>query len=201
MILTLTGASGAGKTTIAKKLLKNLTIDAQMVPSYTIRKFRKPRPTDIPGEYKYVTRLWFWFLEKIGAFLWTVHVHGNSYGTTKRWVVRGLRDDNTIHIMILLSDAIKTLREFAEEKGLLDQVYSFYICSPPQEVLRVRLEKRGDSQGEVKKRLADCLKWDQNALSSGISYEFVKNDGEIREAVVEIKDRFLLKFEASESLF
>src|SRR3989338_2275325 len=172
MILTLTGPPGPGKTTIAKKLLKNLTIDAQMVPSYTIRKFRKPRPTDIPGEYKYVTRLWFWFLEKIGAFLWTVHVHGNSYGTTKRWVVRGLRDDNTIHIMILLSDAIKTLREFAEEKGLLDQVYSFYICSQPQE-----------------------------ALSSGISYEFVKNDGEIREAVVEIKDRFLLKFEASESLF
>ena len=63
------------------------------------------------------------------------------------------------------------------------------------------MEKRGDREGEVKKRLADCLKWDQNALSSGISYEFVKNDGEIREAVVEIKDRFLLKFEASESLF
>lgn len=73
MILTLTGASGAGKTTIAGELLKKLPVDARMVPSYTLRKFRKPRSTDLPGEYKHVSRFRFWFLSTIGAFLWTVY--------------------------------------------------------------------------------------------------------------------------------
>lgn len=201
MILTLTGASGAGKTTIAKELLEKLPIDAQVVPSYTIRKFRKPRPTDISGEYKYVSGLRFWFLKTIGAFCWTAYPHGNSYGTTKRWVTRALQDDDVIYIMILTPDAIKTLKRFAERKGLFGQVYSFYVYSPPQEVLRQRLEKRGDSAEEVAKRLADCLRWDQNVLSSGISYEFVRNDGNIEEAVVEIKNRFLVKFSSCDNYF
>ncbi len=197
MILTLTGASGAGKTTIAGELLKKLPIYTRMVPSYTTR---KPRETDLPGEYKYVSKLRFWLLNKMGAFLWTVYPHGNSYGTTKHWVAKALRDDNTVYIMILVSDAIKTLREFAEEKDLV-RVYSFYIFSPPQEVLRKRLEKRGDCAEEVKKRLSDCLKWDKDSLSSGIPYEFVRNDNEVEEAVVDIKNRFLVKFGTCNSYF
>src|SRR3989338_2002554 len=118
MILTLTGASGAGKTTIAGLLLEEFQIFTKMVPSYTTR---KSRDNDIPGEYKHVSKLWFWLLEKTGAFIWTVNVHGNSYGTTKRWLSKALRDDNAIYIMILLSGAVKTLRRFAEKKGLSGQ--------------------------------------------------------------------------------
>ncbi len=201
MIITLTGASGAGKTTIARELLEKIPINSQMVPSHTIRKLRKPRPTDLPSEYKHVTRFWFWLLKVTGAFLWTVYPHGNSYGTTKRWVAKALKDNNEVYIMILFSDAVKNLREFALEKSILGQVYSFYIYSPSQEVLRKRLEKRGDSLEEIEKRLSDCLKWDQDALNSGIPYEFVKNDTTIEEAVVEIKNRFLVKFGGCDSYF
>lgn len=93
MILTLTGASGAGKTTIARELLKKLPVDTQIVVSYTTR---KPRGVDIPGEYKHISKFRFWFLKKIGSFLWTFDLHGNSYGTTKRWVAKALKDDNTV---------------------------------------------------------------------------------------------------------
>lgn len=197
MILTLTGASGAGKTTIAKGLLKNLPIDAQMVPSYTIR---KPRNTDIPGEYKYVSKFRFWFLKTMGAFIWTVHVHGNDYGTTKRWVIRALRDDGMVYIMSLTPDTIKKLREFAEEKGLLDQVYSFYVSSPSQEVLRERLKLRGDGE-EIEKRLTDCIKWDAEARTSGISYKFVTNNGTIESVTEEVITRFLQMFGSCDIYF
>lgn len=201
MILTLTGASGAGKTTIAKELLRTLPIDARMIPSYTIRKFRKPRPTDIPGEYKYVSRFWFWLLKTAGAFLWTVYPHGNSYGTTKRWVTRALKDDNTVYIMILTPDAVKELSGFAKKNGYSDRIFSFYVLSPPQEILRERLRLRGDEMDEIEKRLTDCLKWDQGALNSNIPYEFVRNDHEIDKVVVEIKNRFLVKFNSCNSCF
>ncbi len=198
MILTLTGASGAGKTTIARELLNKLPIDSQMVPSYTTR---KPRETDIPGEYKYVGKFKFQFLNNTGLFLWTAHVHENSYGTTKSWVGKSLQDDGTVYIMILLSDAIKTLRDFAEKNGVLNSVYSFYISSPSQEVLKKRLEERGDGSEEVQKRLVNCLKWDRDALSSGIPYEFVRNDSAVQEAVAEIRSRFLARFESCDSFF
>lgn len=201
MILTLTGASGAGKTTIAKELLKILPIDARMVPSYTIRKFRKPRPTDIPGEYKYISKFWFWLLKTVGAFLWMVYPHGNSYGTTKRWVIRALKDDNTVYIMILTSNAVKKLNNFAEKNGYSDRIFSFYILSPPQEVLKERLRFRGDDKDEIQKRLTDCLKWDRDALNSGIPYEFVINDHEIGQVVAEIKNRFLVKLNNCNSCF
>lgn len=69
MILTLTGASGAGKTTIARILLKELPLDVMMVPSYTTR---KPRESDIEGECKYVSELRFGFLKK------SIHFFGQS---------------------------------------------------------------------------------------------------------------------------
>mgnify|MGYP001564620929 CR=1 FL=1 len=200
MIITLTGASGVGKTTIAGELLKNLPVNAQMVPSYTIRKFRKPRPTDLPGEYKYVTRFWFWLLNATGSFLWTVYPHGNSYGTTKRWVIRALRDDNTVYVMILF-DAIKKLNIFAEKTDFSNKIFSFYILSPPDEILKERLRSRGDKENEVEKRLKDCAKWDSEAKASGIPYEFVKNEGTIEFVTEEVITIFLRNLGRSDCYF
>ena len=200
MILTLTGASGAGKTTIAKELLNKLPIDAQMVPSYTIRKYRKPRPTDLPGEYKHISQFKFWLLKTTGAFLWTVYPHGNSYGTTKHWVAKALRDDNTIYIMILTPDAVIRLNDFAGKMSP-DRIFSFYVLSPPEEVLRERLRARGDKEDEIQKRIADCIKWNSEAKISGISYEFVTNNGTIESVTEEATTRFLKKFDSCDSLF
>ncbi len=87
-----------------------------------------------------------------------------------------MRDDSTVYIMLLVPGSIKLLRDFAEKEDLLDRAHCFYIYSPHQEVLRQRLEKRGDSMEEIEKRLKDCVRWDSEAKRSGIPYEFVKNN-------------------------
>lgn len=193
MILTLTGAFGPDQTIIVRELLKKIPVFyAQMVPSYTTR---DPRATDIPGEYKYVSKFRFWFLKTVGAFLWAVYPHNNSYGTTKRWVAKALKDDSAVYIMLLFSDAVKCLNDFAERTDYSNRVFSFYILSPPQEILRERLKLRGDSNDEIEKYIADCVALDSMAKSSGVPYEFVENNGTIESVTGEVATRLLQKFD------
>ena len=180
MILTLTGSSGAGKTTIARDLLKNFPINVGMVPSYTTR---EQRETDITGEYEYVDKPTFKWLKETQAFLWTVHPHGNNYGTTKSWAQKALGDDDTIYIMILTPEGVKKLRDFAKGNGYYNKVFSFFILSPSEKVLRERLELRGDYEEDIEKRIKDCIKWDSEALSTREFYfGFVENEKSVEVA-------------------
>ncbi len=198
MILTLTGASGTGKTSVTRELLKKFPAGIKIVPGYTTR---GPKESDIHGEYKHISQLRFSFIEVIGAFLWTVYPHGNSYGTTKYWVKKALRNDNVVYVMILTPDAVKKLKSFAERFGYSEQVFCFYILSPPQEVLRERLTLRGDKIEDVEKRLRDCVSWDSEIRSWGVDYEFVKNDSTIESVTEDVIRRFIKKLGDCESYF
>lgn len=198
MILTLTGASGAGKTTICRELLKKLPIYARVVPSYTTRNSKE---NDIQGEYKHISKLRFWFLKKIGAFCWTAYPHGNSYGTTKCWVIKALRDDDVAYIMILTPDAVVKLKDFSEEAGCSNRIYPFYVISPSQKILRERLKSRGDKEDEVEKRIKDCIKWDSEAKMSGIPYQFITNNSIVESVTEEVIKLFLQKFGGCDSCF
>lgn len=182
MIVTISGASGVGKTTIERGLLNRLA-NAAVVVSVTTRERRE---NDNPGEYIYASRRLFWLLEKLGAFLWTVDVHGNKYGTSKRSVKKALKRYDDISVMILVPDRVNNLLEYVKEHGGIEgSVISFYIISPHPEILRERLIARGDSKSEIEKRIQECKKWDLEALSSrsDSSYIFIRNDDKIENAV------------------
>lgn len=180
MILTLTGASGAGKTTIAKGVLANLE-SVKMLTSYTTR---QPRESDLPREYAYLTVEEFMKMKKADCFIWDVFVHGVHYGTTVQSLGDASKDPDTAHLMILTPDVLATLHYYA--KTLNAKICSFYILSPPAEVLRARLQKRGDEPEVIERRLADCVKWDQIALFSSVPYVYVKNDGLPETAIEEV---------------
>ncbi len=182
MILTLTGASGAGKTTIANHLLEKLP-NAKRVASHTTR---KPREKDPLGEYSYLNSNEFMKMDLSKGFLWTVQVHGDIYGTAIKSVDEALNDDGAICIMVLVSMAIDILQSYAQTTARLNKIKSCYVLSPGQEVLRERLEKRGDDKETVERRLVDCVEWDSSARKSNIPYVFVKNDGKIETVVNEI---------------
>lgn len=184
MILTLTGASGAGKTTIAKRILEKLP-NARMLTSYTTR---QPRETDLRGEYSYISEEEFRAMQDRGEFLWAVFVHGIHYGTTLRSLQEAADKPKEIFIMILFYSVLLTLWSYAKKINL--SVYSSYILSPSPAILEERLNKREADPELIKKRIEDCLTWDDEAWNSGIPYFFVKNETTVEEAVDKVITRY-----------
>ncbi|MDP2598419.1 MAG: hypothetical protein Q8P49_01160 [Candidatus Liptonbacteria bacterium] len=168
MIITLTGASGAGKTSIARKLIE-LIPELKLVLSLTTR---DPKPSDLPGEYRSNVPMGE-FESRKDEFLWvTKIVHGNRYGTLKSDVDSALASPQP-HIMILVPECVGLLRDYIKNK---DAVVHFYLLSPSEDELRRRLQGRGDDEAAVEKRIAECKKWDEAAPHSGIPYYFLWND-------------------------
>lgn len=179
MILTLTGASAAGKTTIANQLLSNFK-NTKMVVSITTR---EPRDSDLPGEYQYVDQKEFDGLKE--RFIWWVSKFGNGYGTKKESIELVKVDPDTIFIMLLVPETVEMLK--AEAKRLGIKVVSLYILSPNEEVLRERLKRRGDSDDQIEKRIYDCREWDSRARKTEGLYEgFINNSGTIEEAIYSV---------------
>lgn len=177
-IFTLTGASGSGKTTIMRELLKR-DANVKVLPSITTR---TKRDSDVEGEYKYVAEKDFQNIQQNNAFLWDVDMHGNFYGTAKADVDYALKANHK-SIMLLVPEVIPILKSYTHS------VLSFYIVSPPEDILRQRLQNRGDDPSDIEKRILDCKKWDKEAGSR--DYIFIDNSGALSIAVESIAENLI----------
>ncbi len=168
MIVTITGPSGAGKSSIAKRLLE-LDPTMQLVVSLTSR---APRPSDLPGEYRSrITMDEFNYRSRFNEFLWLVETHGSWYGTLTVSVSEALRSPSP-SLMILVPEVLKLLYDHIGSEG---GILPFYILSPSRKELHRRLEKRGDDEKAIRRRIGDCKKWDKEAGKSNIPYIFIPN--------------------------
>lgn len=171
MILTLTGPSGVGKTTLLENLLNRLP-DARLLESTTTR---APRPSD-EAAFAYVSDETFTAMESRGEFLWSVHPHGKRYGTRKAAVDEALAGGLSISILVI--SAVAALHAYAKQLGNAQEVKSLYIGIDDEAELRKRFAARGDmAPQEVESRIAECRSWEAQARASGIPFLFL--DGKL----------------------
>src|SRR6185437_7584339 len=109
MILSLTGPSGVGKTTLMHNLLHALP-NVKTLTSYTTR---APRESDEPGEYNYISQEEFDRMQAAGEFLWTAQAYVNHYGTRKADIDIALANKDTLYMPVLVLSAVKKLHEYA----------------------------------------------------------------------------------------
>lgn len=168
MIITFSGASGTGKTTIAKALIERLP-HAKPLRSVTTR---EPRATDLPGDFLHVTPSDFAAMEQQREFLWTAQVGETRYGTRREDLQNALQDDNTVWIMILVPTAVRNLRSAVAQEGRDPNavIRSFFIQNPSDDVLRERLAARGDSDASIESRMAACANFETTARASGLPF-------------------------------
>ena len=138
-LFLVTAPSGAGKSSLVSALLEaDPTVHLSI--SHTTR---SPRPGEVDGrEYHFVTVETFEAMKEDNAFLEWAYVHGNYYGTSKKWIESELAVGHDVLLEIDWQGALQVKRLFPDVVGI-------FILPPSVEALRERLNKRATDAPEV----------------------------------------------------
>lgn len=178
-IMTLSGGTGAGKTSIARVLLKLLPDTFFMVTSLTTREARE---SDLNGEYLYKNDLDIGLLDRDKKLLWWRKYGGIYYATTSMSVRDALYKPG-IGIMIITPDCVPRLHSLIEEaNGPNDILRSFYIESPSISEIKKRLTADG-TRHDALSRMSEEQVWRAKAKLSG-KFIFVRNEQDRLENTV-----------------
>jgi len=176
--LILASPSGAGKTTIARELLRRRTDFGYSVSCTT----RPPRPAEIDGtDYFFLTPEAFLAARANGDFAESAEVHEHLYGTLRREVDRVLASGR--HVVMDID--VQGTRQFVEAypKSVL-----VFVLPPAVGVLLERLKSRGtESADSLDRRLRTAV---AELKAVGMYHYVVVNDDLDRavEAVSKIVD-------------
>lgn len=144
MLLVLSGPSGAGKGTLAHRLLRE---DPSFHFSVSVTT-RPPRYNEIDGvHYQFITKKAFDALVEEDAFLEYATVHGNHYGTLRASIEKRMELGENI-LLDIDTQGAKTVLSKATD------CVSVFIIPPSYEALRIRLHTRNtDDPVEIERRL------------------------------------------------
>jgi guanylate kinase len=165
--------SGAGKTTLVDALLARES-NIRLSMSYTTR---APRPGEKDGvDYHFVDRARFESMIAAGDFLEHALVHGNHYGTSRKWIEREIAGDHDVLLEIDWQGA-------AQVRSLFPQLVGMFILPPSIAELRRRLQGRGkDSAETIERRIAGA----REEISHVLEFEYIIVNDRFEQALEEI---------------
>ena len=175
LLLVMSSPSGAGKTTLSRRLL---AADPMITMSVSVTT-RAPRPGEVNGrDYHFITHEEFGRLRDRGDLLEYAEVFGNFYGTPRRPVTEALQAGRDVLFDI---DWQGTQQLGA---AMQDDVVRIFILPPSAEELRERLIGRAqDSASTVATRMAKAA----DEISHWPEYDYVIVNDDIGKASVEIE--------------
>jgi guanylate kinase len=144
LLLILSSPSGAGKTTLTRKLQDRFPAVRFSVSHTT----RKPRSNEVDGkDYHFVTRDQFDELVGRDAFVEWAEVHGNCYGTSRAEIERA-RSEPGVAGMIFDID----YQGARQIRAKIPDVVSVFILPPSMLELERRLRGRASESEETVQR-------------------------------------------------
>ena len=176
VMIILSSPSGAGKTTLVKKLSE--TDNFEISISHTTR---KPRPNENQNEdYFFVNEEEFKRLIKNEEFLEYAKVFKNFYGTTRTPVINKLNKGKNVLFDIDWQGA-----DQIKNKKLDYKLITFFILPPSKDVLFQRLSKRHANdkliaEERMQQFERDVLHW--------INYDYVVINNDLKECYNKISN-------------
>ena len=174
LMLVLSSPSGAGKTSICKKLLETEK-GLLMSISYTTRPKRKSENDG--KDYFFVKKKEFDELQSKNYFVESALVFDHFYGTPKNFIERNLKKGIDILFDIDWQGAQK-LVDYSK-----NDVVSIFILPPSNKILLERLKKRNEDSIEiVKKRMSKA----KSEISHWIEYDYIIINDDIEKSSKEV---------------
>jgi guanylate kinase len=175
LMLVLSSPSGAGKTTIARKLLEQ-DLGIEISVSHTTRKMRKGERDG--QDYHFVSHDTFTKMRDHGEFLEWAVVFDNYYGTTRKPVEEALAAGRDVLFDVDWQGAA-SLRDKAR-----DDVVTVFILPPTAADLEQRLNVRAQDPPEiVRRRMLGA----SNEIQHWTEYDYVVVNYDIDRSVAAIR--------------
>ena len=173
--IVLSSPSGAGKTTITKKISQKYP-NIKISISHTTR---KPRPNEIDGvDYHFISKENFEKLIKENSFYEHAKIFDNYYGTSKNSVNK-LHEEKYNVVFDIDWQGTKQLSKYKE----LDLI-KIFILPPDKKELKKRLVNRNqDNNQTVEKRLRQY----ENDIQHWSDYDYVVINNDLESCFSQIE--------------
>ncbi len=176
VMIILSSPSGAGKTTLVKKLSEKNNFEISI--SHTTR---QPRPNENQNEdYFFVNESEFKRLIKNEEFLEYAKVFNNFYGTTRTPVINNLNKGKNVLFDIDWQGA-----DLIKNKRLDYKLITFFILPPSKEVLFERLSNRHMNEKFIAQERMDQFERD---VLHWINYDYVVINNDLNKCYSKITD-------------
>lgn len=174
LLLVISSPSGAGKTTLSRRLLDR---DPHITMSVSVTT-RPPRPGEVDGrDYYFISKERFEAMRDAGELLESAEVFGNCYGTPKGPVELSLAKGRDV----LFDIDWQGTQQLAQ--AMQDDLVRVFILPPSVEALRDRLISRAqDPMVVVAKRMAEASR----EISHWAEYDYVIVNDDLETADREI---------------
>lgn len=148
LLLVLSSPSGAGKTTLARRLIES---DSSISSSVSVTT-RAPRHGEVDGrDYNFITTDAFERMRDRGELLEWARVFDNAYGTPRAPVEVAIAEGCDVLFDIDWQGAQQLSEKMKQD------VVRVFVLPPSHDVLEERLRARAqDSEDVVKRRMADA---------------------------------------------
>ena len=189
IIVVLSSPSGAGKTTLVKKI--SIENNFKISISHTTR---KPRTNEVNGkDYFFVNKEEFKNLVDKGEFLEHAKVFENYYGSTKSKVIERLKKGENV-----IFDIDWQGTEQIKKKNLNFKLITFFILPPSKTELFNRLKNRDMKDKNI---VDERMKQFNEDINHWESYDFVVINDNIDRCYKEIVEFINKKIEKSDHTF
>ena len=189
IIVILSSPSGAGKTTLVKKI--SIENNFKISISHTTR---KPRTNEVNGkDYFFVNKEEFKNLVDKGEFLEHAKVFENYYGSTKSKVIERLKKGENV-----IFDIDWQGTEQIKKKDLNYKLITFFILPPSKTELFNRLKNRDLKDKNI---VEERMKQFNEDINHWENYDFVVINDNIDRCYKEIIEFINKKIEKSDHTF
>lgn len=177
LLIVISGFSGAGKSAITRKLVRDYGNYAYSVSATT----RSPRPGEKDGiDYFFISKDAFEKMIEENKLLEYNRYVDNYYGTPKDYVLQQMEDGKDVILEIDVNGAEQVKKAFPD-------AVTIFVTAPSAGVLADRLKGRGTESPEViKKRLSQTLREVEDVKK----YDFIIINDDLEETTAHM-DRLI----------